>query len=38
MLTLGTDIDADMVFYPGAVPLRAVVLTRHDAPGGGPPS
>ncbi len=40
-LAVGTDADADLVFYPGAVPLRAV-LARHDggddgAPGGGPP-
>jgi hypothetical protein len=28
-LTVGTDADADLVFYPGAVPLRAVVLARH---------
>ena len=37
-LTVGTDADADLVFYPGAVPLRAVVLTRQDVPGGGPPA
>jgi hypothetical protein len=30
-LTVGTDADADLVFYPGAVPLRAVVVARHDA-------
>ena len=45
-LIVGTDADADLVFYPGAVPLRAVVLARHDAsddasdggpPDGGPP-
>ena len=24
--------DADLVFYPGAVPLRAAVLARHDDP------
>ena len=37
-LAVGADADADLVFYPGAVPLRAV-LARHDdgAPGGGPP-
>ena len=29
-LTVGTDADADLVFYPGAVPLRAVVQARHD--------
>ncbi len=36
-LIVGTDLDADLVFYPGAVPLRAVVLAKHDAIGGGPP-
>ncbi len=41
-LAVGADADADLVFYPGAVPLRAVVLARHDggdggAPDGGPP-
>ena len=36
-LTVGTDADADLVFYPGAVPLRAVVLARHDDSDGGPP-
>ena len=36
-LAVGTDTDADLVFYPGAVPLRAVVLARHDGDGGGPP-
>jgi len=36
-LTVGTDVDADLVFYPGAVPLRAVVLTKHDAFDGSPP-
>ena len=25
------------MFYPGAVPLRAVVLARHDDSDGGPP-
>ena len=30
-LIVGTDLDADLVFYPGAVPLRAVVLAKHDA-------
>ena len=29
-LAVGTDADADLVFYPGAVPLRAAVLARHD--------
>jgi hypothetical protein len=36
-LTVGTDADADLVFYPGAVPLRAVVLARHDPGDGAPP-
>jgi hypothetical protein len=37
-LTVGTDAAADLVFYPGAVPLRAVVLAQHGASdGGGPP-
>ncbi|MGH3178726.1 MAG: SWIM zinc finger family protein, partial [Streptosporangiaceae bacterium] len=29
-LAIGVDADADLVFYPGAVPLRAAVLARHD--------
>jgi len=37
-LTVGTDADADLVFYPGAVPLRAVVLTKHDTLDGSPPA
>jgi hypothetical protein len=36
-LTVGTDADADLVFYPGAVPLRAVLLARHDVATVGPP-
>jgi len=45
-LAVGADADADLVFYPGAVPLRAAVLARHDDSGdahggapldGGPP-
>ena len=36
-LAVGTGTDADLVFYPGAVPLRAVVLARHETIGGGPP-
>jgi len=36
-LRVGTDADADLVFYPGAVPLRAIVQARHDVPDGGPP-
>jgi hypothetical protein len=37
-LTVGTDADADLVYYPGAVPLRAVVLAKHDTLDGGPPA
>ncbi len=37
-LTVGTGADADLVFYPGTVPLRAVVLTRYDALDGSPPA
>jgi len=33
----GAGADADLVFYPGAVPLRAVVLARHHDCDGGPP-
>jgi hypothetical protein len=36
-LAVGADADADLVFYPGAVPLRAAVLARHDDPAGGAP-
>jgi SWIM zinc finger len=36
-LTPGTDIDAALVFYPGAVPLRAIVQARHGTAGGSPP-
>ncbi len=28
-LILGTSVDADVCFYPGALPLRALVATRH---------
>jgi hypothetical protein len=37
-LSVGTDANADLVFYPAAVPLRAVVLTKHDVLDGGPPA
>jgi hypothetical protein len=37
-LAVGTGADADLVFYPGAVPLRALVLTRNDAIEGRPPA
>jgi hypothetical protein len=38
-LAVGTEADADLAFYPAAVPLRALVTTRHgtaraDAPPG----
>ncbi len=36
-LPVGTDADADLVFYPGAVPLRAAVLAKHDDSEGAPP-
>ncbi len=31
-LVPGTQLDADLVFYPSAYPLRALVKTRHAAP------
>ena len=41
-LTVGTDADADLVFYPGAAALRAAVLARHGGgtvlPDGGRPT
>jgi SWIM zinc finger len=37
-LTVGTQTDAQLAFYPAAVPLRALVATRHDTgPGDAPP-
>ena len=37
-LAVGTATDADLAFYPGAVPLRALVAARRDTvPGGVPP-
>ena len=37
-LTVGTQTDAELAFYPAAVPLRALVATRHDTgPAGEPP-
>jgi hypothetical protein len=36
-LLVGSVIDADLVFYPGAQPLRAVVADRHGAPFLAPP-
>jgi len=37
-LRVGTEIGADLAFYPGAVPLRALVAARHDTSPAGPPS
>jgi SWIM zinc finger len=31
-LVIGTELEADLCFYPGAVPLRALVAIRHSAP------
>jgi hypothetical protein len=36
-LTVGTEAEADLAFYPAAVPLRALVAARGDAAPGGPP-
>jgi hypothetical protein len=36
-LEVGTGIDADLHFYPGAQPLRALVGARHGEPGPPPP-
>jgi hypothetical protein len=36
-LTVGTETDAELAFYPAAVPLRALVAARHDTFPGGPP-
>jgi hypothetical protein len=36
-LTVGTEVEADLTYYPGAVPLRALVAARGDAAPGGPP-
>ena len=35
-LDIGTEADADLVFYPAAVPLRALVAARHGARPGRP--
>jgi hypothetical protein len=37
-LTVGTEADADLAFYPGAVPLRALVTARRDTFPGAPPA
>ncbi|MEU6998584.1 SWIM zinc finger family protein [Nonomuraea sp. NPDC046570] len=34
-LVTGTAVNADLAFYPGATPLRALVATRHPQPGTG---
>ncbi|MDL4774654.1 SWIM zinc finger family protein [Actinomadura xylanilytica] len=36
-LAAGTEIDAELAFYPGAQPLRALVAERHTAPTPGVP-
>jgi hypothetical protein len=38
-LVVGTTVDADLCFFPGALPLRALVATRHSEarPSGAPP-
>jgi hypothetical protein len=36
-LTVGIQTDADLSFYPSAVPLRALVATRYDTGPCGPP-
>jgi len=36
-LAVGTATEADLAFYPGAVPLRALVAARHETVPGGPP-
>jgi hypothetical protein len=30
-LVVGTAVDADLAFYPGAQPLRALIVTRHGS-------
>ncbi|MFC7381552.1 SWIM zinc finger family protein [Sphaerisporangium rhizosphaerae] len=36
-LVTGTVMDAELAFYPGAAPLRALVAVRHQAAPSGPP-
>ena len=36
-LIVGTELDADLAFYPGAQPLRALVAERHGEPAGHMP-
>lgn len=37
-LVVGTQVDAELAFYPGAQPLRALVAERHGAPMRGTPA
>jgi hypothetical protein len=37
-LTVGTEIEADLAFYPAAVPLRALVATGNDGAAARPPA
>jgi hypothetical protein len=37
-LTVATEADADLAFYPGAVPLRALVVTTRDTVQAGDPA
>jgi hypothetical protein len=37
-LTVGTEADADLVFYPAAIPLRALVAAKHDEGREGTPA
>ncbi|WP_433422453.1 SWIM zinc finger family protein [Microtetraspora malaysiensis] len=36
-LVNGTTVDAELAFYPGAAPLRALAVRRHGAVHAGPP-
>lgn len=36
-LVVGDTVDAELAFYPGAQPLRALVAARHSAPAHRPP-
>ncbi len=36
-LTVGSQTDADLAFYPAAIPLRALVATRYDTVEAGAP-
>ena len=37
-LVVGATLDADVCYFPGALPLRALVATRHAAVESGPPA